>query len=240
MWLDEAGWAPLFVNGSAKDMASIGDVVRASQFAQAEAYRFIYQSGRRKKPHRSLLATWTFDEPWPNAEHGSIIDYYGRPKMAYYAVKQACSMVDISLSYSDAWTAAGEELKASLWLDNEFPHEIRSPADFTYKIEYFDISGVAVAPTVHGTRQARHTISSSFVLALTLTNLHIQQLVVGASSNLGVSEFTPPLIDRHDMVNGSVIVVRTSLVNSTNGFLMVSHDYTFAVAVRLSFASHIH
>eukprot|EP01043_Picozoa_sp_COSAG02_P046462 COSAG02_NODE_4347_length_5471_cov_2.563477_5_plen_145_part_00 len=59
MWLDEGGWAPLFVNGSAKDFASITNVVRASQFAQAEAYRFIYQSGRRKKPHRSLLATWT-------------------------------------------------------------------------------------------------------------------------------------------------------------------------------------
>jgi hypothetical protein len=46
MWLDETGWAPLFVNGSAKDMGSIVDVVRASQFAQAEAYRFIYQSGK--------------------------------------------------------------------------------------------------------------------------------------------------------------------------------------------------
>jgi hypothetical protein len=81
MWLDEAGWAPLFVrDGKASSFSSMQDIVRASQFAQAEAYRFIYQAGRRRKPHRSLMAMWTYDEPWPNTEHGSIIDYYGRPK----------------------------------------------------------------------------------------------------------------------------------------------------------------
>lgn len=207
MWLDEAGWAPLFVNGSAKDMASMNDVIRASQFAQAEAYRFIYQSGRRKKPHRSLLAIWTYDEPWPNAEHGSIIDYYGRPKMAYYAVKQACKMVDISLSYSDVWTPAGEALKISLWLDNELPSKIRLPGDFAYRVEYFDITGDAVAPAIQGTRH----------------------LVLNASANRHVSEFTPPTI-RHDQPEGSVIIIRTSLVNQTGGNLMVSHDYTFVVA----------
>jgi hypothetical protein len=73
MWLDEAGWAPLFVSdGKATSFGSMQDIVRASQFAQAEAYRFIYQAGRRRKPHRSLMAMWTYDEPWPNTEHGSI------------------------------------------------------------------------------------------------------------------------------------------------------------------------
>ena len=204
MWLDEAGWAPLFVNGSAKDMGSIVNVVRASQFAQAEAYRFIYQSSRRKKPHRSLLATWTYDEPWPNAEHGSILDYYGRPKMAYYAVKQACKMVDISLSYSDVWTRPGEALRISLWIDNEFPQEI---ADFTYRIEFFDITGGIVAPTVQDTGQ----------------------LVLNPSSNLRVSEFAPPVIS-HDQPEGTVVIIRTSLVNKVDERLTVTHDYTFAVA----------
>ena len=44
------------------------------------------------------MAMWTYDEPWPNSVHGSIIDYYGRTKMAYYAVKQTCAMVDVSPS----------------------------------------------------------------------------------------------------------------------------------------------
>eukprot|EP01052_Picozoa_sp_SAG31_P040770 SAG31_NODE_5994_length_2222_cov_1.551107_1_plen_440_part_00 len=207
MWLDEGGWAPLFVNGSAKDMGSIVDIVRASQFAQAEAYRFIYQSGRRKKPHRSLLATWTYDEPWPNAAHGSIIDYYGRPKMAYYAVKQACKMIDISLSYSDVWTRPGEALRISLWLDNELPREIRSPADFTYSIEFFDITGGTVAPSIRGTRQ----------------------LVLSPSSNLRVSDFAPPVIS-NDQPEGAVFIIRTSLLNKMDERLTVTHDYTFVVA----------
>ena len=28
------------------------------------------------------MASWTFDEPWPNAAHGCVIDYYGQTKHA--------------------------------------------------------------------------------------------------------------------------------------------------------------
>jgi hypothetical protein len=153
------------------------------------------------------LATWTYDEPWPNAEHGSIIDYYGRPKMAYYTVKQACKMIDISLSYSDVWTRPGEKMRIGLWIDNELPHEISAPANFSYIVEFFDIKGGTVAPTVHGMRQ----------------------LVLSPSSNHQVSEFAPPAV-RHDQPEGTVIIVRTSLMSHMDKNMPVIHDYTFAVA----------
>ena len=49
MWLDEGIWAPLFApaglaaSASAKSFPDMNTIVRISQFAQAEAYRFAYQ-----------------------------------------------------------------------------------------------------------------------------------------------------------------------------------------------------
>eukprot|EP01043_Picozoa_sp_COSAG02_P046461 COSAG02_NODE_4347_length_5471_cov_2.563477_4_plen_193_part_00 len=116
-------------------------------------------------------------------------------------------MVDISLSYSDIWTTPGSAFKISLWLDNELPRDIHSSTDFTFRVEYFDVAGVAVAPAVQSTHQ----------------------LVLRGSANLRVSDFAPPVIN-NNQPEGSVLIVRTTLVNKTDGSLMVSHDYTFAVA----------
>ena len=116
MWLDEDIWAPLFAPPAAAPFAApsaasfpdLDTIVRVSQFAQAEALRFAYQAARRRKPHRSLMASWTFDEPWPNAAHGCIVDYYGLPKMAFYWVRDALRMVDVALAYSDIHTPVGQ------------------------------------------------------------------------------------------------------------------------------------
>ena len=225
MWLDEAGWAPLFVSdGKAASFRSMQAVVRASQFAQAEAYRFIYQAGRRRKPHRSLLATWTFDEPWPNAAHGSIIDYYGRPKMAFSAVKAACAMVDISLSYSDVWVLPGKPMNVTLWIDNEL-HEDLELLQVT--VEFFDLHGAQVAP--------------DFVTGQGCPSVNCWDapfpcsVCVNASANVMLQHFGP---SRRTLPAGldGVMFVRASLYGQApeNGTmdnaLLSRHDYTFAVA----------
>ena len=219
MWLDQGGWAPLFTNGSASAFRSIQDVVRASQFAQAEAYRFIYQSGRRRKPHRSLMAMWTYDEPWPNAAHGSIIDYYGRPKMAYYSVKQACAMVDISLHYSNIWVSPGERLGVSVWVDNELDHALERPM---ITIELFDLRGRQVATGFEAGQGCPgfrpHTKCG---------------LVINASSNAGGATFPGSPRDGLGPIpaslEGTVIFVRASLFAQDNS-LLASHDYAYSVA----------
>ena len=77
------------------------------------------------------MASWTFDEPWPNAAHGSVIDYYGLTKMAFYHVRDALRpKYSVSLKYSDAWVKVpasdeedvrGEDF-SSVWVvsDEEF------------------------------------------------------------------------------------------------------------------------
>jgi hypothetical protein len=44
--------------------------------------------------------------------------------MAFYAVKPACAMVDVSLSYSDVWTPPGQPMNISLWIDNELDEDL--------------------------------------------------------------------------------------------------------------------
>jgi beta-mannosidase len=63
--------------------SSLAQEVSASQWLQAEGYRYAYQAARRRKWHRSAMLLWTLNEPWPNAAHGCIIDYRGLPKHAW-------------------------------------------------------------------------------------------------------------------------------------------------------------
>ena len=214
MWLSPSSWAPPFcANRSAAAAAcnpasfdSIDTIVRLSQFAQAEAYRFAYQAARRVKWHHSLMASWTFDEPWPNSAHGCIVDYYGLPKHAFYWVRDAMRMVDISLSYSDLWQVAGQKLSADVWVDNEL--DVALP-DFAFAVEYFTLdSGTAKKVPQHG---GGSVAASDHV-------------------NLGRPEFVIP-----PALVGKVIVVRLTLWRSREDVAagaeaaLATNDYHFSV-----------
>ena len=62
-------------------------------------------------PHRSMCAFWTLNEPWPNAAYGSVVDWFGEKKAAYYAAtRKVYGKTDVSLTYSDLFLVAGEPL----------------------------------------------------------------------------------------------------------------------------------
>jgi hypothetical protein len=48
---------------TASPFKNMETIVAISQWVQAEGYRYAYQAGRRNKWHRSLMASWTMDEP---------------------------------------------------------------------------------------------------------------------------------------------------------------------------------
>ena len=94
-WLASAQYLHLF--GELPDLET---TVRASQFVQAEGLRYANQAMRRFQWHRSACAFWTYNEPWPNAAHGCVVEYSGRPKLAYYSTRNAYAPVDVSAEYS--------------------------------------------------------------------------------------------------------------------------------------------
>ena len=117
--------APDSPDSSAASFRSLSEEVRASQWVQAEGLRYAFQAARRSKPHRSAMASWTLNEPWPNAAHQSLIDYRGRPKHAYWWVAQALATADVSLEYYSLLAVADGRtpLKATVWVDLEAEQE---------------------------------------------------------------------------------------------------------------------
>ncbi|NJC72673.1 glycoside hydrolase family 2 protein [Planosporangium thailandense] len=62
------------------------------QLIQAEGLRFGIERFRERKPHCSGALLWQLNDCWPGFTW-SIVDFDGRPKPAYYAVRRAFSPV---------------------------------------------------------------------------------------------------------------------------------------------------
>jgi beta-mannosidase len=115
-WLGLSQVKTLF--GEVEDLDTL---VRCSQFIQAEALRYANQAMRRRKWHLSACAFWVYNEPWPNAAHGCVVEHYGAPKMAYYYVKQSYAPLDVSLVYDDLSLEPGTPLRLPVWVTNGQP-----------------------------------------------------------------------------------------------------------------------
>ena len=87
------------------DPTSLEEFIMLTQEAQATLMRYAVEVYRRRMFRTSGSLIWQYDEPWP-AVTFSLVDFFGRPKAAYYWVKRAHAPViglfyagDGSLSY---------------------------------------------------------------------------------------------------------------------------------------------
>jgi beta-mannosidase len=118
-WMGSAQYLQLF-----GELPDLDTTVRCSQFVQAEGLRYANQSMRRHKWHRSACAFWTYNEPWPNAAHGCVVEYFGRPKMAYYYVKQSYAALDISAVYPSLRVAPGKPFRVPVFVSCDLAVEL--------------------------------------------------------------------------------------------------------------------
>lgn len=115
-WLGSAQYLQLF-----GDLPDLETTVRVSQFVQAEGLRYANQAMRRRQWHRSACASWTYNEPWPNAAHGCVVEYYGQPKMAYYYCRDAFAPVAVSAEYDTLVCRAGTPFPLRLFVTSDRP-----------------------------------------------------------------------------------------------------------------------
>jgi len=114
-WLSRDSYIPMF-----GEPADLRHEIYASQFGQSEGLRYANQAHRRAMPHRSMCAYWAFNEAWPNAAYGTVVEFAGPLKMAYYAAtKRPYAETDVSLKYDQLAYAAGSRLPASVWCVSE-------------------------------------------------------------------------------------------------------------------------
>lgn len=87
------------------------DRLRKQQMLQCEWIRITFEAHRRNKWFSSGLVYWMLNDCWPAANGWSIIDYYAKPKPAYYTFKRCAQPVVASVENADG--------KIRVWISND-------------------------------------------------------------------------------------------------------------------------
>ena len=94
----------------------IESLIKASQYLQFEGLRYALESNRRREPLHSGSFPWQFNEPYPNCFCTSLLDYYARPKPAYYAMQSAYRSLYPAASFSSQDISREQKLVCDLWI----------------------------------------------------------------------------------------------------------------------------
>jgi beta-mannosidase len=108
--------------GISSDQVSVNNlqlIIHNSQLAQAAALQTAIEHMRRRKGQAGGLCLWQFNEPWP-AISWAIVDYFGRPKLAYDRLANWYNPVLISLDFPPGrrWQP-GDLFETDIWAIND-------------------------------------------------------------------------------------------------------------------------
>jgi len=136
-WLNE----PLLQEAFGGGLADVATLLRASQFLQAEGLRYAIEANRRRAPRNSGSIPWQFNEPYPNGFCTAAVDYFTRPKAAYYAVGRAYAPLLPSARLAGQVWAERERFEAEAWVTNA----LAEPADVVVTVSVLDAAGHVLA-----------------------------------------------------------------------------------------------
>jgi beta-mannosidase len=107
-------------------LTSLEQLVECGQFLQSEGLKFFFEETRRQKPVCSIGLNWCYNEPWPSAANGSLVNWPAEPKPALGAVKAALRPVLASARPQKLRWQPGETFQADLFLLNDLPEAIEA------------------------------------------------------------------------------------------------------------------
>lgn len=128
--------------------------VLASQWLQAETLRYYIEETRRRWPESVGIYPWQLNEPWPNVACTSAVEYGGRPKLAYFAVKGAYRPLVATARYRGIPFSGTEPLQVEVWALND-----GLALEAELEVSFRSIEGERLAP--HTTQSARLAGDSS-------------------------------------------------------------------------------
>jgi beta-mannosidase len=96
-------------------------VIRGSQLLQAMALQYEVETARRRQGRTAGVIPTLFNEPRPNAVGAAAVDFYARPKPAYYAVKRAYRPFHVSAAFRTFEWPEERQFQADIWLHNDGP-----------------------------------------------------------------------------------------------------------------------
>ena len=92
--------------------------ISASQRIQAHILKTAVERWRRMKFVKGGFAVWQLNEPWPSV-CWSLVDYYGRPKLAYHALKMSMAPLAVALFFPIGEWERGEEIPYDIVVMND-------------------------------------------------------------------------------------------------------------------------
>lgn len=136
-WLHHGAWwlQRDWLDGLFGPVDDLDDYLQLSQWLQADLLGYAVDSNRRRWPVCSGSLPWQLNEPWPNAACTSAVDYYLRPKLAYWAVHQSYSPVSASLHHGGL-ALGGRPMTATVYVSSDYP------ADGTVEVDTYTLDGM--------------------------------------------------------------------------------------------------
>ena len=104
---------------------NLDEFIDASQRMQAFGLQVAVEHMRRRRFAASGVMFWQFNEPWP-AVCWSVLDYYGRPKLAYHTIRDIYNPLLVSLEYPLNKYQQGDPFEARVWLINDRHREYKN------------------------------------------------------------------------------------------------------------------
>jgi beta-mannosidase len=132
-WVKERRWREML-----GDWSSVDELLRATQFLQAEGLRYAIEANRRRKYQNSGTLPWQFNEPYPMAACTSAVDYFAEPKPVYYAVRRAYAPLLVSARFARQAWAGKTQFEAEVFANHSGQHAL---ANAEYTAELRDMRG---------------------------------------------------------------------------------------------------
>ena len=80
----------------------LGDFIQATQFTQAEAFKFFIEMTRLAKWRSTGIVWWNVVDGWPLL-NASVVDYYFNKKLAYYYIRRVQEPVVVMVDEPKSW-----------------------------------------------------------------------------------------------------------------------------------------
>ncbi|HEX8220929.1 MAG TPA: glycoside hydrolase family 2 TIM barrel-domain containing protein [Chloroflexia bacterium] len=117
--------------------------VLASQWLQAETLRYYIEETRRRWPESVGIYPWQLNEPWPNVACTSAVEYGGKPKLAYFAVRGAYRSLLLTAHYRGLPFSQAQPLRAEIWALNDGP-----ALEAEMEVSFTSLDGEVLAPGI--------------------------------------------------------------------------------------------
>ncbi len=98
---------------------SLEEFIEATQRMQAHILKTSIERWRRMKFTKGGFAIWQLNDPWP-AVTWSLVDYFGRPKLSYHALKMSMAPLAVAIFYPLRRWRYGDKVPYDIAVINDY------------------------------------------------------------------------------------------------------------------------